>query len=218
MNRFTHSRIRPFFSGCGRSIASTIDDIENFRITVDDLPLITVLNNDGFYFSLNNRRLYVLKYIRERGLLFNRNNLVSVRIKSANAKEIQRYTISRCSLHARIMPIKQMNNNNKDEEEDNNEDDEDLELESEHSGSDFNEKPVQFDLDQSHEVYPRKVTDKIMSLQNLLEKGKTKTVIKQIKDWIDAELLSSEQLLMLMNELSIDEKTVFMFQKPNKNV
>lgn len=67
MNRFTHARIRPFFSGCGRLIMNTLDDIVSKRIPLENLPMITVISNNGFYFSLNNRRLFVLKTLRDQG-------------------------------------------------------------------------------------------------------------------------------------------------------
>lgn len=66
--RFTHARIRPFFSGCGRLIMDTLDDIVSKRIPLENLPLITVIPNKGFYFSLNNRRLFVLKALRDQGM------------------------------------------------------------------------------------------------------------------------------------------------------
>jgi hypothetical protein len=93
---FTHSRIRPVFTGCGKRVEETLDDITQGRTRVQELPLITVINNDGFYFSLNNRRLYVLKQLRVRGLL--KDNKVRVRFKSALDREKERYTQDRCSL------------------------------------------------------------------------------------------------------------------------
>ena len=59
--RFTHSRIRPTFSGCGRTIEQTMNEIRAGAITPADLPRITVipLEDGESYCSLNNRRLYV---------------------------------------------------------------------------------------------------------------------------------------------------------------
>jgi hypothetical protein len=101
--RFTHSKIRPFFSGCGRKIEDTLNDILEGRLTIEQLPLILVLPINGEYFSLNNRRLYVMKELRDRGLLNYCGNEVSVRIKTALPKEQLRYTPQRCSLVAKIM-------------------------------------------------------------------------------------------------------------------
>ncbi|CAN0553079.1 unnamed protein product [Laminaria digitata] len=68
--RYAHSKIRPVFSGCGRTIEQTLGEIRGGKIRASDLPMITVLfgptdptTTDGqtCFFSLNNRRLYVLK-------------------------------------------------------------------------------------------------------------------------------------------------------------
>mmetsp|Transcript_4539 Transcript_4539/g.5902 ORF Transcript_4539/g.5902 Transcript_4539/m.5902 type:complete len:107 (+) Transcript_4539:272-592(+) len=40
--RFQHSKIRPYFSGCGRSVKSTLDSIRNGDLNPADLPLIQV--------------------------------------------------------------------------------------------------------------------------------------------------------------------------------
>ena len=104
--RFTHARIRPFFTGCGKAITATLNDIIEGRLSVEDLPMITVLENNGFYFSLNNRRLYVLKALREGGYLESKNNLVKVRLKVPLQREIERYNVERCCLQAKIMTTK----------------------------------------------------------------------------------------------------------------
>jgi hypothetical protein len=66
--RFTHSRIRPFFS-CGRKVNETLEDVKAGKIAVAQLPKITVIRQDDMYYSMNNRRLYVFKQLREAGLL-----------------------------------------------------------------------------------------------------------------------------------------------------
>jgi hypothetical protein len=40
--RFQHSRIRPFFSGCGRSVTETLDSIRRNEMSPSDLPPIQV--------------------------------------------------------------------------------------------------------------------------------------------------------------------------------
>ena len=40
--RFQHSRIRPYFSGCGRSLMETLDEIRDGKIKPSDLPPIQV--------------------------------------------------------------------------------------------------------------------------------------------------------------------------------
>lgn len=64
-------------------------------------------DNDGrgrWYFSLNNRRLWVLKRCREEGLLLDTNNMVLVRLRHAKSEaESKRYTIDNCALEAKVM-------------------------------------------------------------------------------------------------------------------
>jgi hypothetical protein len=99
--RFTHARIRPFFTGCGKRIEDTIQEIIDGKVSVTDLPLISVIENDGDLFSLNNRRLYVFKYIQTLGLL--PNNTIECFSKPALEREKKRYIASRCALQAKIM-------------------------------------------------------------------------------------------------------------------
>lgn len=99
--RFTHARIRPYFTGCGKKIEDTIQEIVDGVTTVEDLPLITVIENDGEYFSLNNRRLYTIKHVQGLGLL--KKPTIQAFIKPALDREKTRYTAARCALQARIM-------------------------------------------------------------------------------------------------------------------
>ena len=107
--RFQHSRIRPHFSGCGRSVQSTLDSIRNKEITPQEIPPIQVIvgpdENDGlgpWYFSLNNRRLWVFKRCREEGLLV--NNLIRVRVRQPkSAGEFERYSLDNCAVEAKFM-------------------------------------------------------------------------------------------------------------------
>lgn len=56
-----------------------------------------------WYFSLNNRRLWVLKRCREEGLLGS-DNLVQVRVRAAKSEaETNRYTLSNCALEAKFL-------------------------------------------------------------------------------------------------------------------
>lgn len=113
--RFQHSKIRPYFSGCGRSIHETLENILEGKTKVSDLPPIQVLVGDEsmddelgpWYFSLNNRRLWVLKRLREQGHLEKFGNKVAVRVRRPNSqKEKERYTLSNCALEARLIPEK----------------------------------------------------------------------------------------------------------------
>eukprot|EP01061_Rhynchopus_euleeides_P009985 TRINITY_DN19307_c0_g1_i1.p1 TRINITY_DN19307_c0_g1~~TRINITY_DN19307_c0_g1_i1.p1 ORF type:complete len:374 (+),score=115.73 TRINITY_DN19307_c0_g1_i1:105-1226(+) len=106
---FTHARIRPQFS-CGRRIEDTIEDVATGKITVEDLPPITLIASmtpcglGPPYFSLNNRRLYTLKNLRERGII----TTVNVRVKPPldSKRERERYTVDKMSLTARLMGVK----------------------------------------------------------------------------------------------------------------
>ena len=106
--RFQHSRIRPFFSGCGRSVMGTLDSIRNQEISPSDLPPIQVIvgpeDDKGrrWYFSLNNRRLWVLKRCREEGLL--ENNQIFVRVRKPKSRaEAARYSLENCAVEAKLM-------------------------------------------------------------------------------------------------------------------
>lgn len=110
--RFQHARVRPYFSGCGRSVEGTLESIREGKMKATDLPPIQVLigpdDEDGkpWYFSLNNRRLWVLKRCREEGLL--ERNLIQVRVrKPKSSKEAQRYTIENCALEAKFLRERQ---------------------------------------------------------------------------------------------------------------
>ena len=101
--RFQHARIRPYFSGCGRSVTDTLESIRRGELAPADLPPIQVLRGpDHWYFSLNNRRLWVLKRCREEGLLVNNEIMVRVRVPKSEA-EAQRYTVENCALEAKMM-------------------------------------------------------------------------------------------------------------------
>jgi len=98
---FTHSRIRPFFTGVGCAIEQTISEIEAGRLCVEDIPLITVLYSGSSYFSLNNRRLYMLKYLKQQGLL--KDGVCKVRLKKMLDREKTKYTVQNCVLQATLM-------------------------------------------------------------------------------------------------------------------
>lgn len=113
--RFQHSKIRPYFSGCGRSVHDTLEDIKEGKTNVMDIPPIQVLVGDEsmdddqgqWYFSLNNRRLWVLKRLREEGHLEKYGNKIAVRVRRPKSQqERERYTLANCALEARIIPEK----------------------------------------------------------------------------------------------------------------
>jgi hypothetical protein len=80
-----------------------------------DIPPIQVLVGDEsmdddqgqWYFSLNNRRLWVLKRLREEGHLEKYGNKIAVRVRRPKSQqERERYTLANCALEARIIPEK----------------------------------------------------------------------------------------------------------------
>jgi hypothetical protein len=99
------------FSGCGRSVEQTLDDIRIGKISPNDLPTIQVivgtdtsLDGKPWYFSLNNRRLWVLKECQKEGLLERQHNMIRVRIRAFKSKrEQERYTLQNCSLEAKFI-------------------------------------------------------------------------------------------------------------------
>ena len=106
---------RPYFSGCGRSVYETLEDIKEGKTNISELPPIQVLVGDEsmdddqgqWYFSLNNRRLWVLKRLREEGHLEKYGNKIAVRVRRPKSQqERERYTLANCSLEARIIPEK----------------------------------------------------------------------------------------------------------------
>eukprot|EP00040_Diaphanoeca_grandis_P004237 m.27703 g.27703 ORF g.27703 m.27703 type:complete len:292 (-) comp15793_c0_seq1:279-1154(-) len=103
--RFTHAKIRSTFSGCGRKIEQTMQEIRDGKITPLDLPRITVipLEDGKTYCSLNNRRLYVFRWARGDGLL--PGNKVGVRIKpmETTTRHAAKYSLERCSDKARFI-------------------------------------------------------------------------------------------------------------------
>lgn len=109
--RFQFSRIRPYFSGCGRSVTSTFDSILSGDLNPNDLPPIQVLigpvdEHDGlpWYFSLNNRRLWVFKRCAEEGLLDHQGGKIWVRVREPKSqKERERYTLDNCAVEAKFI-------------------------------------------------------------------------------------------------------------------
>jgi arabinogalactan endo-1,4-beta-galactosidase len=97
---FTFSRIRPFFS-CGRPIQETLDALIKGEVLIADLPSIQLLFDGKNYFSLNNRRLYVFKTLKQAGLI----EQVRARVKPVpQTKRMKtKYTIDKCSLTAKLM-------------------------------------------------------------------------------------------------------------------
>ena len=70
--------------------------------------------DEPWYFSLNNRRLWVLKQLREEGLL--KDDKVKVRWRQPKSKaETERYTVANCSLHGSFVREKLPTESQKEE-------------------------------------------------------------------------------------------------------
>ena len=214
---FTHSRIRPFFSGCGRRVKDTIMDIETGKLDISNLPMITILQNGEFYFSLNNRRLYVLKELRKKGILD--KNQIKVRIKQANMQECNRYVASKCSLQASIMKEYDKNkidndnddnnNDNNNDNNDNNNDDNNNKLDNyndnnEHTNEKDNKKvKIKTNESSSTSIDPT-ITKSLKSLMKLVDKGKYQQVEQQLNTWILSKMINETQKLYIMEEIGMN--------------
>ncbi len=209
---FTHSRIRPFFSGCGRRVLDTLSDIENGRLDLSSLPTITILENGQFFFSLNNRRLYVLKELRKKGLL--PNDQIRVRIKQANPQECTRYVVGKCALNASIMKEfdknKIENDNKKDENpnDDDGDDDDDVNEDDiyDKNSNDRNNvkqnKVKQNDNIDSNNLDPI-IVKSLKGLMKLVDKGKNKLAEQQIDIWLDSKKITQLQKNYIMEEIGL---------------
>jgi hypothetical protein len=115
--RFMHSKIKPIFSD-GKSVTQTLEDIEKGKVKLSDIPLIVVIRQDDtHYYSMNNRRLWVFKKLREKvqvpnsslililiqGLL--KDNRIKVRVRPMpDTKRLKdKFSPERCSETAVFM-------------------------------------------------------------------------------------------------------------------
>ena len=122
--RFTYSRVSRSFSGCGLRLEDTLQQIVDGALDVAKLPKITVLYSSeipGVFFSLNNRRLWVLKELHAMGRL----DSIVVRCKEMTAKERAKYTLDRCAVRASLMNEREQRAD--DEEDGHGEEEEDNE-------------------------------------------------------------------------------------------
>lgn len=187
----------------------TLDDIVQNRLRVEDLPTITVIANNGHFFSLNNRRLYVLKALRSRGLL--EGNVVTVRMKEALPRELERYTVDRCSLSASLMCARSSDEPSPDDQDGRAEVEP---IDAIEAGTvDANEimKICKSGDDSTGVSLVGKVSstkaDKLAptilssvnSLTTLVEKGKSKQAMKKIDEWAASGLLLPAQRSQLLD-------------------
>ena len=186
----------------------TLSDIIEGRLQLEELPLITVINNNGFYFSLNNRRLFVLKALRDAGHLIPLNNIVKVRVKAPLPREIERYTIERCCLQARIMNAKE----EKMTAEDDNDNDkiEERDPDDNQSLDHLNVSSIPPATKESHvsshniALYHPHIQTSLRNLQKLIAKSKFKAVVEQINEWLQDTKLDRNQLSGLLEVIGLE--------------
>lgn len=96
-----------------------MDDIREGRTRVTDLPPIQVvigdLNEEGgvWYYTLNNRRLWVIKQLKKEGLV----ERIGTRARRFKGKEPRRYCIEKCVLEASLMRTRAVGSRGKKEGE-----------------------------------------------------------------------------------------------------
>ena len=211
LTRFTHSRIRPFFSGGGYRIEDTLNQLINGQLSVEELPFITVIENNGNFYSLNNRRLYVLKNLRERGLL--ENNQVQVRIKQALEREKDKYLPSKCSLSASIMSERGARDADETDDPKMAPTAADDTLHSEADISDANPNLATIESKTSKlkkksndlaTALPKAVLKEMPALSHQVESGKRKKALETIEGWCRAAIITAEQRARICTEVGLE--------------
>lgn len=66
---FTHSKIRKQFTGCGKMLQETLDELVSGVTPISQIPTIKVYTDGTNFYSMNNRRLWVFKELENRGLI-----------------------------------------------------------------------------------------------------------------------------------------------------
>jgi len=179
---FTHSRVRPLFTGCGKSIHTTLHEIEKGATSIDDIPLISVIANDGHYYSLNNRRLYLFKILREKGYL--PENMVSVRVKAPLEREKLRYTPQKCSLTCTLMGSKG-----------------DLDGDIDDDDGDDDEVAVDKKTQISFNDLPKAVKSRMKEFIKLKNKNKEDAIMNELNTLVSTNIISPEQRLFILDQL-----------------
>ena len=177
--RFTHARVRPYFSGCGKKIEDSISELKSGTIALDDIPLITVIENDGHYFSLNNRRLYMFKFLNREGFL--PGGIIKAYRKQALVREVRRYTIENCSLSATLMKEYRDVESSVAEVDDSKETNHEMLMNKTRLLT-----PVSYDAKKIHKT----VSQSLKALKKQVEKGKLKAVHSQLDEWVLSGLVA----------------------------
>ena len=208
---FTHAKISRSFSGCGRRINDTIQEIIDGFTTVDQLPTITVLqcgsliDGSSAFFTLNNRRLYVLKHLRSIGYFEQADNKVRVRLKVAKKRELERYNIDRCSLTASFMGQQEETDEDRDNDwdgflykkDEGCVDCDKLEALPKNTTSSKQKKEV------TYEDLSEKTKKEYSKMLGLAQKGKVKEIRKLLDNLVARSELSKEHRIFIENELEV---------------
>ena len=214
---FTHAKISRSFSGCGRRINETIQDITEGRTSLQQLPTITVLQCGDAFFTLNNRRLYVLKHLRTIGFLERHNNKVKVRLKTAKKRELNRYSVDRCSLTASFMGQQEEIGETQDKEWDGflyreeENDDNKIKVDTSRScqinGGTPDDTSLQSQRKNKIEVTFNDLTEKMKKeyskILGLAQKGKVKDICKLLDDLMASSQLTKEHRNFIEKELEV---------------
>jgi hypothetical protein len=191
--RFTHSRIRPFFSGCAMRIEDTLTQLISGQVSLENIPFITVIENDGHYFSLNNRRLYVFKTLRERNLL--PNNEITVRVKQPLEREKEKYIPDHCSLTAVIMaerPTKESAPTDEGAPETSLTNTNLVVADNKPTPTKSIVCPI-----------PKEVLREIPNLTKLVETGKLKKANDILQRWVQSKTIDSSQVVSIKQEIGL---------------
>lgn len=193
--RFTHARVRPYFSGCGKKIEDSISELKIGSTKLDDIPLITVIENSGHYFSLNNRRLYMFKYLNREGLL--PGGTIKAYRKQALVREVRKYTVENCSLSAAIMKeYREVDCNIPVQEEGDKK-----EMSSENV---INKVRLSAQCSYDTKSMHATVSQSLKTLKKQVEKGKLKAVNSQLDEWVLNGLITEGlELDYIKRELNI---------------
>lgn len=170
----------------------TLTQLKTGQIEVEAIPFITVIENDGRYYSLNNRRLFVFKALRELNLL--PSNEIHVRVKQPLEREKLKYTPDHCSLTATIMVERPTTNAIIT---DCGEHDAAVDDDSNNPPTKSGSKKV------ITPALPKEILREIPNLTKLVELGKQKKVTDIINQWVHNRTIEPSQVSFIKAEIGL---------------
>ena len=96
---FTHSKIRKQFSGCGKLLQETLNEIVAGRTAIEEIPRIRVIFDGARHYSMNNRRLWLYKELKKLG------KLTVVKVELRNAETTSEKRLGQQTLSLKAKPI-----------------------------------------------------------------------------------------------------------------